>query len=209
MKILEVKTLIIPEIKVVRYGRFMDQRGYFTETYRASDLHENPATDFLRDVRFLQQNESYSTAGVIRGMHFQWNPYMGKFVRTIRGRMVDLILDIRKGSPTLGKMIAYDIPDSAEADYGEFIWIPPGFAHGNFFTETTTIEYFCTGEYSPGCEAGISPLTPDIDWSLCATSLKAEFDNIGAEGPIMSDKDRNGLSLTAWLDDSRSEQFVY
>ena len=71
----------------------MDHRGYFTEPFRASDLHNNPVTDFLRDVTFVQENESYSKAGVIRGMHFQWNPYMGKFVRTLRGRMVDLVLD--------------------------------------------------------------------------------------------------------------------
>jgi dTDP-4-dehydrorhamnose 3,5-epimerase len=209
MKILDVKTLAIPEIKVVRFGRFMDHRGYFTEPFRASDLHQNPITDFLGEVTFLQENESFSKAGVIRGMHFQWNPYMGKFVRTIRGRMVDLVMDIRKGSPTLGKMIAYDIPDAVEADYSEWIWVPQGFAHGNFFTTESTIEYFCSSEYSPGCEAGISPLATDIDWSLCDPGLKGEFDTLVTNGPILSDKDRDGLSLEAWLADERSNQFIY
>ena len=97
---------------------------------------------------------------------------MGKLVRTLSGRMVDMILDIRKGSTTFGKIIAYDMPSEHEADYNEWIWVPPGFAHGNFFTEDSTIEYFCSGEYSPGCEAGISPLAADIDWSLCEGSLK-------------------------------------
>jgi dTDP-4-dehydrorhamnose 3,5-epimerase len=209
MKILDVKTLAIPDVKVVRYGRFKDQRGYFTEPYRASDLHRNPITDFLKEVAFLQENESYSVAGVIRGMHFQWNPCMGKFVRTIRGRMVDLVLDIRKGSPTLGRMIAYEIPDAVDAGHAEWIWVPPGFAHGNFFTAETTIEYFCTAEYNPACEAGISPLAPDIDWSLCDPAFKAEFDAVVAAGPVMSDKDRNAMPLQAWLADERSENFVY
>ncbi|MDP6052105.1 MAG: dTDP-4-dehydrorhamnose 3,5-epimerase family protein [Candidatus Latescibacteria bacterium] len=209
MKIIEVKALAIPEIKVVRFGRFMDHRGYFTEPFRASDLHNNPVTDFLRDVTFVQENESYSKAGVIRGMHFQWNPYMGKFVRTLRGRMVDLVLDIRKGSPTLGKMIAYDIPDSVDADYNEWIWVPPGFAHGNFFTADSTIEYFCSSEYSPGCEAGISPLASDIDWSMCDPTLKADFDNLVSDSPLMSDKDRDAITLNDWLADERSEQFLY
>jgi dTDP-4-dehydrorhamnose 3,5-epimerase len=209
MKIIEVKTLAIPEIKVVRFGRFMDHRGYFTEPFRASDLHHNPVTDFLRDVTFVQENESYSKAGVIRGMHFQWNPYMGKFVRTIRGRMVDLVLDIRKGSPTLGKMIAYDIPDSVDADYNEWIWVPPGFAHGNFFTTDSTIEYLCSGEYSPGCEGDISPLAADIDWSMCDPTLKADFDNLLSDSPLMSDKDRDAITLNDWLADERSEQFLY
>ena len=165
MKLIEVKSLVIPEVKVVRFGRFKDERGYFTEPYRSSDLHEDPRTDFLHDVKFLQQNESYSTAGVIRGLHFQWTPHMGKFVRTIRGRMVDMVMDIRKGSPTLGHIIAYALPDSLDADYSEWIWVPPGFAHGNYFTVESTIEYFCTAEYSPTTESGISPLAPDIDWS--------------------------------------------
>ena len=213
MKILEVKSLAIPAIKVVQFGRFRDNRGYFTEPFRASDLHQNPVTDFLKDVTFLQQNESYSMAGVMRGLHFQWNPYMGKFVRTIRGRMVDLVLDIRKGSPTLGKIIAYDMPDEIKGDYSEWIWVPPGFAHGNFFPVESTIEYFCSGEYSPGCEAGISPVAPDLDWSLCDPSLKQAFDDLFRpfphNTPVMSEKDRDGLSLEAWLADERSDQFLY
>lgn len=142
-------------------------------------------------------------------MHFQWNPFMGKLVRTIQGRMVDLFLDIRKGSPTYGKAAAYDIPSSFDKDHAEWIWIPPGFAHGNYFTQDTTIEYLCSGEYSPGCEAGISPTSADIDWSLCDSSLKAEFDAIVANTRIITDKDKNGLSLAAWTADERSNQFLY
>ena len=209
MKLIETKSLAIPAVKVVRFGRFMDQRGYFTEPYRSSDLHQDPMTDFLHDVTFLQQNESYSEAGVVRGLHFQWSPHMGKFIRTIRGRMVDVVLDIRKGSPTLGKIIAYDMPDVLTADYSEWIWVPSGFAHGNFFTEPSTIEYFCTAEYSPTTEAGISPVAPDIDWSLCDPVLKEKFDALISSNPNMSDKDRDGQSLGQWLADERSEQYQY
>ena len=208
MKLIEVKSLVIPEVKVVRFGRFKDERGYFTEPYRSSDLHEDPRTDFLHDVKFLQQNESYSTAGVIRGLHFQWTPHMGKFVRTIRGRMVDMVMDIRKGSPTLGHIIAYALPDSLDADYSEWIWVPPGFAHGNYFTVESTIEYFCTAEYSPTTESGISPLAPDIDWSQCDSSLKAEFDLIVQHSANMSEKDRDGQSLADWLADPRSNHYT-
>ncbi len=207
MKLLDVKSLALPDVKVVRFGRFMDERGYFTEPYRSSDLHEDPLTHFLHDVRFLQQNESYSKGGVIRGLHFQWDPDMGKFVRTVRGRMIDMVMDIRKGSPTLGKIIAYDMPDSLHADYCEWIWVPPGFAHGNFFAESSTIEYFCTAEYSPDSEAGISPLSADIDWELCDPALKGEFDAIVTGTPNMSEKDRDGQTLQDWLADSRSGNF--
>ncbi len=178
MKIIEVKTLAIPEIRVIRFARFCDQRGYFTEPFRKSDLRNHPQADFLKNIEFVQSNESFSKKEVVRGLHFQWNPYMGKLVRTLRGRMVDLVLDIRKKSPTFGKCIAYDMPSDPAKDYSEWIWVPPGFAHGNFFTEESMIEYFCSGEYSAGCEAGISPLANDIDWSFCDQNLKKEFNGL-------------------------------
>jgi dTDP-4-dehydrorhamnose 3,5-epimerase len=209
LKVLDSKQLAIPEIKVIRFARFCDARGYFTEQFRKSDFESNPLTPFLRGVQFVQANESFSRARVIRGLHFQWNPYMGKLVRTVEGRMVDLVLDIRKGSPTFGKILAYDLPSRRDTDHGEWIWVPPGFAHGNFFQEDTVIEYFCSGEYSAGCEAGISPLAEDIDWSLCDQGLKFEFESLVQRGPVITDKDRNGFSLAAWLQDDRSRNFVY
>src|SRR3989442_12162468 len=158
MKVLEVRALAMSEIKVIRFGRFCDQRGYFTEHFRRSDLQTNADTPFFKGVEFLQANESFSRPGTIRGLHFQWNPYMGKLVRTLEGHMIDLVLDIRKGSPNFGKILAYDMPARMNAEWDEWIWVPPGFAHGNMFVDDTLIEYLCSGEYSPGCEAGISPL---------------------------------------------------
>lgn len=209
MKILDVKALVIPEVKVLRYGRFADNRGYFTETFRRADFDTTPGLGTLTQAQFLQANESFSKPGTVRGLHFQWNPYVGKLVRTVRGRMIDLVMDIRQGSPTHGKIIAHDMPADPTMDYNEWIWVPPGFAHGNFFTEETQIEYFCTGEYNPACEAGISPLAPDLDWSLCEPGLKKLFAEVAPGSERISPKDRNGLTLAAWVADSRAGNFVY
>jgi dTDP-4-dehydrorhamnose 3,5-epimerase len=209
MKIVEVKTLQINAVKVIGFARFCDHRGYFTEHYRKSDFANHPQIEFMKNVEFVQCNESYSRKGTVRGLHFQWNPHMGKLVRTLSGRMVDMVLDIRKGSPTFGKIICYDMPVIQSADHSEWVWVPPGFAHGNFFTEDTMIEYFCSGQYSPGCEACISPLAKDIDWSLCDIELKKLFDGIDSAGPLITDKDKNGFSVQQWEKTGNSEQFIY
>lgn len=209
MKIIEVKALKIEAVKVIRFARFRDHRGYFTEHFRKSDFANHPDLDFMKGIEFLQANESFSQKGTVRGLHFQWNPYMGKLVRTLRGRMVDMVLDIRKGSATFGKIICYDMPADSVMDYSEWIWVPPGFAHGNFFTEETMIEYFCSGEYNPACEAGISPLSKDLDWSLCNTDLKKLFDDIVPSTELITDKDKNGFSVGGWESDERSDQFIY
>jgi dTDP-4-dehydrorhamnose 3,5-epimerase len=209
MKILSVEQLEIPDIKVIRFARFSDERGYFAEHFRRDDFETNPLTPFMAGVEFVQTNESFSRAWTVRGLHFQWNPYMGKLVRTLQGRMIDLVLDIRKGSPTFGKAIAYDMPSARSEDFNEWIWVPPGFAHGNAFSEDTSIEYFCSGQYSPGNEAGISPLAEDIDWSLCDQGLKRVFYEIASSTRLMTDKGRNGLSVSAWEKDERSNNFLY
>ena len=209
MKILDARPLAVADVKVVRFARFRDERGYFTEPYRQSDVELDPATSFLSGLSFPQTNESFSRAAVIRGLHFQWNPFMGKLVRTVSGRMVDLALDIRLDSPTFGRIIAHDMPSSSRDEWSEWIWVPPGFAHGNFFTEETTIEYFCTGEYSSGNEAAVSPLAGDLDWSLCSPGLRDEFHALVEGGAILSEKDRNAGSLADWQSDPRSTNFLY
>jgi dTDP-4-dehydrorhamnose 3,5-epimerase len=206
MKIIEVKSLAIPDVKVIRFGRYNDDRGYFTETFRNSDFLN---LDFMKGVRFLQCNEGYSKAGTFRGFHFQWNPYMGKLVRVISGRLIDMALDIRKDSPTLGKIVAYDMMVSPENNYSEWIWLPPGFGHGILLPEVSLVEYFCSGEYSPGCEASISPMAADINWSICDTKLKKLFDSIVPKTKLITEKDKNGLTLAAWLKEKNSDQFIY
>ena len=209
MKIIEVKALDIPEVKVIRYARFCDHRGYFTEHYRKSDFHNPETMEFMKDVEFVQCNESYSMKGTVRGLHFQWNPVMGKLVRTLRGRMIDMVLDIRKGSPSFGSIILYDMPADHKRDFGEWIWVPPGFAHGNIFTEDSMIEYFCSGQYSPGCEAGISPLSEDINWALCDLELKKIFDNTAPLTKLITEKDKNGLTIAEWSNREESDNFIY
>jgi dTDP-4-dehydrorhamnose 3,5-epimerase len=205
MKLLEISSLAIPEIKIIRFARFHDSRGYFTEHFRRSDFEK--ALPFFNEISFRQSNESFSQPGVIRGLHFQWNPYMGKLVRTISGHMVDLVLDLRKGSPTFGAIIAHDMPVTPDCEYSEWIWVPKGFAHGNFYLKQSMIEYFCSGEYNPECEAGISPLAADLDWSLCDPELKQRFADVVRQGALLSDKDKNAHSLASWLRTSDSDQF--
>ena len=205
MEVVEIKELPIPDIKVLRYDRFLDNRGYFSESYRLSDVH----TKFLNTFKFLQVNESFSKKGVIRGLHFQWNPYMGKLVRTIKGTMVDIALDIRLGSPTFGKAILYKLQADEDKHQNEWIWVPPGFAHGNFFTEDTYIEYLCTSEYSPKTEAGISPNSNDIDWSLADKDLVSDFKRIIFTTNLISEKDKKGYSLSDWGISPDSKYFEY
>lgn len=208
MKIHSVNSLAIQDIKIIRFGRFSDIRGYFTEPYRRSDFENHSDMSFMKGVSFVQQNESFSKKNVLRGLHFQWNPYMGKLVRTIHGHMIDIICDIRKGSPTYGKVVMHDMPICAAEEFGEWIWIPPGFAHGNLFLQESTIEYLCSGEYSQGCEAGISPLAADLDWSICDRLLLGHLSSL-SDQLIISDKDRLGLSLDSWSQDTRSANFIY
>jgi dTDP-4-dehydrorhamnose 3,5-epimerase len=210
MRVISVKALEFPLVKVISYHRFRDERGYFAEHFRREEF-DRLFKKYLNypGSRFLQANESRSRAGVIRGLHFQWDPYVGKLVRTLYGHMVDIILDIRVGSPTLGKVLLYDMPFDPDCEYGEWLWVPPGFAHGNFYTEDSAIEYFCTGEYNPQSEAGISIFAKDIDWSLVASSsLRAELELIIMDGPIMSEKDKNAHTLASWLSQPQSREFA-
>ena len=124
MKLLSVKELEIPGIKVLRFSRFRDHRGFFTETYRMSQMNE------VIHAPIVQINESYSAPGTVRGLHFQWNPHMGKLLKVMSGSFIDMFLDIRKGSQTYGKISAYYLGIDLSSDVDEWIWIPPGFAHG-------------------------------------------------------------------------------
>jgi len=209
MKIVSIKSLIFPEVKVIKFERYKDFRGYFTESYRKSELFNNPNIDFFKNFEFLQSNESFSKRKALRGLHFQWNPYVGKLVRTLYGHIIDLFLDIRLGSPTFGKIAAYDMPNSQIESFGEWIWIPPGFAHGCLSLEKTLLEYFCTGEYNPKCEASISPLSEDLDWSLCDYKLKKIYHKFAFKTKLITHKDKIGFSIEDWKKDKRSDNFIY
>ena len=201
MKILEVKKLDIPEVKVIKFERFCDNRGYFTETYRESDMRNNEGIP----LNFVQANESFSHKNVFRGLHFQWNPYMGKLVRCVTGHIFDFALDIRKDSPTFGYIVGYELKAKASNNYSEWVWVPPGFAHGILTLDKSLIEYLCTGEYSQGCEACITLFDKQINWGYFEIIQIPPTTN----KLVISDKDKAGLTLEEWLSKSESENFVY
>jgi dTDP-4-dehydrorhamnose 3,5-epimerase len=205
MKIISKLDFQIPGVKLINFERFTDKRGFFTETFRSSDFISNELNIFPNGI--MQSNESYSRRNVLRGLHFQWNPNMGKLVRTISGHMVDLILDLRKNSPTQGQIMAFNMPSNSTDNSTSWIWVPEGCAHGNFFLEDSYIEYFCSGSYNGECEAGISPFANDIDWSICDPKLKNLFLDL-KDSFITTNKDINGLSVKNWLQREDSNNFT-
>ncbi len=207
MKISSVTPLSIPDVLSIRFARFIDERGYFSETWRAGDFDAAPGLEGLRGVRFLQCNESFSKKGVARGFHFQWDPPQGKLVRVVRGRMIDMALDIRKGSPSAGKVIARDMSGRESSAEGEWLWLPPGFAHGVLFLEDTTIEYFCTAAWNPAAEASLSLLAEGLDWSLCDPAPAEAARSFLAARPMISAKDREGVSYKTWAAGPRFGSF--
>ncbi len=208
MIILDILELNIPDIKIIKYKKFSDSRGYFSEILRFSDIDNHEKCDFLKNEKFNQFNEAYSLANTFRGLHFQWNPFMGKLVRCIRGTLFDLALDIRINSPYFGKIVAYKLDNKKE--YGEWIWLPPGFAHGVYLPEDTTIEYFCTGQWNSNCEIAISPFDKDIDWSINNNNINSIISNaLISNNLLITDKDRYGLKLREWSSSSNAQNFEY
>lgn len=208
MKILGVEELKIPEVKVITFQRFKDERGYFTETYRKSDFENNSQTPFLKDVDFTQVNESFSKKGVLRGFHFQWNPFMTKMLRVIKGNVIDMAVDIRPNSLTFGKVVGYEFNADYEDENNQWVWIPVGFAHGVLFLEDSAIEYFCTGQWAPDTERCISPLANDINWSVFNSELKKKLDEFMKTSLIINEKDKNGLTIEQWRNSEDSKNFI-
>lgn len=209
MKILEVKKLAFPEVQVIRFQRFSDHRGYYTEVFNASNFKQHPGITAFKDSGVAQSNEGFSKKGVIRGLHLQWDPFQAKLIRALQGHMIDLFLDIRKGSPSHGKIGAYDMHSDPTLDIGEWIWIPVGFAHGVVFLEDTSLEYMCDTEWSPGNEASISPFAPDIDWSLVSPDLLRAIDSVKNNSPLIKDKDKDGFTMEQWSKSVNSNKFTY
>ena len=207
MKIKKVETLAIPEVKVITFERFKDFRGYFTEHFRKSDLEK---FEELKDIKeFVQGNESYSNSGALRGFHFQWSPNMGKLFRVISGKVIDCVVDIRKYSPTFGKAIGYYLESSKDNQDVNWIWVPEGFGHLICALEDSIVEYLCTGEFSEN-QGIISPLAKDIDWSLCDKEVYEKLQSfLSREDLLITDKDKNGMSIFEWDNTEKSWNFVY
>jgi dTDP-4-dehydrorhamnose 3,5-epimerase len=152
----------IPEVLLIKPKVFGDDRGYFVETFRQDKFEEAVG----HKVDFIQDNESKSTKGVLRGLHFQLPLYaQSKLVRVIEGKVLDVAVDIRKGSPTFGRVVTSEL--SAENKHQMFI--PRGFAHGFVvLSETAIFAYKVDNYYSPECDRGLAFNDPqlNIDWQI-------------------------------------------
>ncbi len=170
---MKVLTTPISNLLVIQPNVFEDERGYFFESYSKELFKKNGI-----NVDFLQDNQSLSQAGVLRGLHFQNPPYaQGKLVRVIKGAILDVAVDIRKKSPTYGKHFAIDLNEKNKT----MLWIPEGFAHGFLTLEDNTVfSYKCTNYYNKASEDCIlwNDKTIGIDWKV--------------ENPILSEKDKLG-----------------
>lgn len=179
------------EIVVIVPQVLGDSRGFFMETFRADEFQQMGLP-----TEFVQDNHSRSTRGVLRGLHFQWNPPMGKLMRVISGVAFLVAVDVRKGSPTLGQWFGIEV----SAENKKQVWAPWGFARGFCaLTDGCEVEYKCTGIYNPAGEAGIYFADPDIgiDWP------------IDAGNAITSEKDRTAPSLKEWLASPLSNNIVH
>ncbi len=151
----------IPDVLLIEPTVYADDRGYFKESYNLKDFEE-----FLPGVRFVQDNESESTRGVLRGLHFQRTPHaQAKLVRVIQGSIWDVALDIRRDSPTFKQ---YCFAELSEENHHQ-LFIPRGFAHGFIVTsETAIVQYKTDDFYNPESDAGIHPHDPELNipWPL-------------------------------------------
>lgn len=162
----------IPGVVIIEPRIFGDSRGYFFESFSERIFKEQVA-----DVDFVQDNESKSCYGVVRGLHFQKPPYtQSKLVRVVKGRVLDVAVDLRKGSPTYGKHISVEL---TEDNHRQF-FVPRGFAHGfAVLSEEAICQYKCDNYYAPQSEGAVAWNDPElgIDWGL------------PAEDAILSEKD--------------------
>lgn len=151
----------IPGVVIIEPRLFKDDRGYFFESFSERDFNAQ-----VREVKFVQDNESMSSYGVMRGLHFQRPPFtQSKLVRCVKGAVLDVAVDIRKGSPTYGQHVAVEL---TEENHRQF-FVPRGFAHGfAVLSETAIFQYKCDNFYHPEADGGISILDDSlgIDWRI-------------------------------------------
>jgi dTDP-4-dehydrorhamnose 3,5-epimerase len=166
-----------------------DRRGFFQEVFRKDVFEENGLP-----TRFVQLNQSGSVKGTVRGLHFQWEPPMAKLMRVVRGEAFLVAVDIRKGSPTLGRWFGVNVT----AESRRQLYAPAGFARGFcVLSDFAEIEYLCTGVYHPEGESGVLWSDPNIGIQWPVSS------------PTLSDKDAKAQSLAQWLEREESNRFIY
>ncbi len=186
---INIESRHLQDVVVVIPEALQDSRGFFMETFREDEFKANGLP-----TQFVQDNHSRSTKGVVRGLHFQWEPPMGKLMRVSLGSAFLVAVDVRKGSPTLGKWAGIEV----SAENRRQVWAPAGFARGFcVLSDAAEIQYKCTGIYSNKGESGIRWDDPEIgvEWPV--------------KDPILSDKDRNAQTLAQWLSRPESANFRY
>ena len=186
---IRIESRQLGDIVVLAPEVFEDDRGFFMEVYR-DDQFKSLGIPYI----FPQDNHSRSEKGVLRGLHFQWEPPMGKIMRVTYGSAFLVAVDIRKGSPTLGKWFGTEV----SARNKKQIWAPAGFARGFcVLSDFAEIQYKCSGLYNSKCESGIRWDDPEIGicWPVAT--------------PKLSKKDSAAQSLRQWLDSPESEHFKY
>ena len=164
---------------------FRDERGYFVETYNRNDFEAEGL-----DMTFVQDNQSMSTKGVLRGLHFQKEYAQGKLVRVVDGEVFDVAVDLREGSPTLGKWFGVRLSSENQKQF----YIPKGFAHGFIvLSDIAVFAYKCTDFYHPGDEGGLKYDDPDIgiDWPIPEGMTKDDL--------IISEKDTKWGGIKEYL----------
>ena len=170
----------IEGVVIIEPDVFGDARGYFMESWSQQRFNES-----VREVEFVQDNQSKSCYGVVRGLHYQRAPHcQSKLVRCVKGRVLDVAVDIRHGSPTFGQHVAVEL----SAENHRQLFIPRGFAHGfAVLSEEAIFQYKCDNYYAPDCEGGIAWDDPalGIDWQLPAADV------------ILSAKDTGRCTLAA------------
>lgn len=182
----------IDGVVIIEPRLFKDDRGYFFESYSEKDFNAQ-----VREIKFVQDNESKSSYGVLRGLHFQKPPYaQSKLVRVIKGAVLDVAVDIRKGSPTFGKHVAVEL---TEDNHRQF-FIPRGFAHGfSVLTPEVIFQYKCDNFYAPQSEGALAWDDPDlgIDWRIPSDKI------------ILSEKGRHHPRLkdAEWLFDYNEQLY--
>ncbi|HXW92983.1 MAG TPA: dTDP-4-dehydrorhamnose 3,5-epimerase [Terriglobales bacterium] len=186
---MQIESRHLGDVCVLVSKAFEDDRGFFTEVFRADQFKS-----LGLPTEFVQDNHSGSVCGVLRGLHFQWNPPMGKLMRVTRGTAFLVAVDIRKGSPTLGKWFGAEL----SAQDRRQIWAPAGFARGFcVLSDYAEIQYKCTGTYNSKGESGIRWDDPAIGISWPITNVQ------------LSEKDRKAQTLEHWLSLPESENFRY
>jgi dTDP-4-dehydrorhamnose 3,5-epimerase len=186
---LNIESTELKDVVVIVPDAFRDSRGFFMETFREDQFKE-----LGLPYQFVQDNHSRSAKGVVRGLHFQWEPPMGKLMRVSLGSAFLVAVDIRTGSPTLGKWVGV----TASNENRRQVWAPAGFARGFcVLSDYAEIQYKCTGVYNPKAESGILWNDPAIGIEWPVSAAKAE----------LSERDQKAQTLAQWLGSPNAARF--